>query len=346
MHQRSIVTAATVSIAALLAASLTAACNKSGGGDNAAPTATDTAPAMGMAPAEAAAPAMASAMAAAQDAAPEASGAMAAERRHVGLAGVLLRAAYDLTLTDAQKALLDKAEDQLYPDGALSPWAAAKAFQGDLVAGIRAGKIDPAVMKADEAVFDKAVAAGQAAEASALDTLHGALDAPTRQSLVDRVKARRGGHDPMASPSGGADAGAALWAARRLERLTKQLGLDEAQQKQVAALLAKDTGMSASSLQSRRDAMQKRVDALLATFPKDTFDAKKADLAVPPGKTPHDRLEAAATFATALVPLLRPDQVSKFAEQTERMGSRPERYFEDIEHGPPSPGGGDEPGGR
>jgi hypothetical protein len=271
---------------------------------------------------------------------------MTSERRHVGLAGILLKAAYDLPLTDAQNKALDAADSQLYPSGAPSPWAAASTFQGDLVAGIRANKIDAAALKADEAAFDKAVAAGQAAEADALNTLHAALDPATRKALVDAVKQKRSRYDHdkdgLLTASAG-DAGAPDWVKQRLEHLTKQLGLDDGQQKQVAALLAKDTGLTPAALSARRDAMQKRVDALLTDFPKDTFDAKKADLAAPPGKTPHDRLDQALSFAMGILPLLKPDQVAKFADQTERMGSRPERYMEDIEHGPPPATAADEP---
>jgi hypothetical protein len=230
-------------------------------------------------PASASAPAASAALAApsaSASAVPSASAAVASAppRRHVGLAGILLKSAYDLTLTDAQRAALDKADAQLYPDGAPSPWTEVKAFQADLVDGIRHTKIDMAKLKADEADLDKAVAAGQAAEAEALNTLHGALDAATRQSLVDAVKAKRGAFDhggrdlklPLLPPDGGAPD----WTKRRLDHLTRELGLDDTQQKQAAAVLAKDAGISSpAAIQARRDAMQKRVDALLADFPKD-----------------------------------------------------------------------------
>ena len=345
MIQRSVQTLAVVVTLCSLGA---LACDRSSGGDSVEqPPATVTPGVEAAAPAPLAS-ASASASATATRLAPDAAAAMPIpERRHVGLAGILLKSAYDLTLTDAQRAALDKADGQLYPDTAPTPWMAVKTFQSDLVAGIRAGKIDPAAVKADEVAFDKAVAAGQAAEADALNTLHGALDAPTRQSLADRIKAKRAAHDHEPLPGAGAvDGGAADWVRRRLERMTRQLALDDAQQKQVAALLAKDTAMMPAATQARRDATQKRVDTLLADFPKDTFDAKKAELTAPPGKTPHDRLDQAATFAMGLLPILKPDQVTKFADQTERMGNRPERYFEDIDHGPPPAGPVDESGWR
>jgi len=268
-------------------------------------------------------------------------------RRPVGLAGILLKSAYDLTLTDDQKAQLDKADAQLYPDGAPSPWTAVRAFQADLVDGIRHNKVDMTRIKADETNLDKAVAAGEAAEADALNTLHGALDVATRQALVDAVKAKQAAADksrtarlPLPPP----DAGIVDWSQRRLDRLTSELGLDDTQKKQAAPVVAKDAAASSpAAIQARRDAMQKRVDALLAAFPKDAFDAKKVDLSGPAGKSPHDRLDQAAVFAAGLLPILRIGQIARFAEQTERAGTRPERIIEDVDKGPPPAGPYDQP---
>jgi hypothetical protein len=264
----------------------------------------------------------------------------------VGLAGILLKSAYDLTLTDDQKAQLDRADAQLYPDGAPSPWTAVRAFQADLVDGIRHNKVDMTSLKADEAALDKAVAAGEAAEADALNTLHGALDAATRQALVDAVKAKRAAAaDRVAKlPLPPPDAGVVDWSKRRLDRLTSELGLDDTQQKQAAPLVARDAAASSpAAIQARRDAMQKRLDALLAAFPKDSFDAKKADLSGPAGKSPHERLDEAAVFAAGLLPILRLGQIARFAEQTERAGMRPERIIEDVDKGPPPTGPYDQP---
>jgi hypothetical protein len=305
------------------------ACDK-GSGAGQAPAASASAPAASDAGAvpSASGPAVPSASARAAPPAPP--------RRHVGLAGILLKSAYDLTLTDDQKAQLDQADARLYPDGARSPWTAVRAFQADLVDGIRHDKIDMTKIRADEADLDRAVAAGLAAEADALDTLHGALDAATRQALVDAVKAKgaagqeRGGRD-AGLPLPAADAGVVDWSKHRLDRLSSELGLDDTQQKQAAPLVARGAATSSpAAIQARREAMQKRVDALLAAFPKDSFDAKKVDLSGPAGRSPHDRLDEAAVFAAGLLPILRIGQIARFAEQTERAGMRPERIIEDV----------------
>jgi Spy/CpxP family protein refolding chaperone len=251
-------------------------------------------------------------------------------RRHVGLAGVLLRGAYEAPLTDDQKATLDKAEDGLYADQTSSPWAAHKAFQTDLVAFIRAAKVDPAKLAADFAAIDKAVQAGQGREADALNAVHGVLDATQRQALVDQVKAKRAAREAREKPMVGPDGGAPDHAKRKLDRLTLELTLDDTEKKAVAALIAKDTTMTPTAIQARKDASQKRVDTLLTEFAKDTFDAKKLDMGTG-SKTPHEAMERTATFTTGLIAILHPDQREKLAVRTERMGSRPGRNFEDMD---------------
>ncbi len=259
---------------------------------------------------------------------------------HVSLAAILLKSAYDLPLNGEQRGALDAAEAQLYPAGAASPWTAVRTFQADLVAGIRAGKIDTAKLKADEADIDSAVAAGQAAEADALDTLHGVLDESARQSLADGVKARRARLEgPAARPPGSApDGGVVDPTKRRFELLTAELGLDAGQQKRVAALLARQAAATGPAVeQARRDAMHRRVDALLAAFPQESFDAHKLDLSGPSGKAPHERLDEAAAFAQGLMPILNKGQILMFADQTEHGGGRPEHLLEDVQPGPPRP---------
>jgi hypothetical protein len=264
-------------------------------------------------------------------------------RRHVGLAGVLLRGAYDYSLDDSQKAALDKAEDQLYADTASSPWTAMKAFQTDLTAGIRASKLDNTKLQADYAAIDKATQAGMDREATALETLHGALDAGQRQALVDQVKARRAAREQRTHATA-PDGGPVDPAKTRLIRLTAELALEDSQAKAVAALLAKDSTMTQAAVQARREAAQKRVDALLAEFVKDTLDAKKLDLSQSGAKTPHDFMERQATFTAALLNILHPDQREKLAVRTERMATRGGRNFEEMDFGAVQGGPDDDTG--
>lgn len=304
------------------------ACDNPSSGANAAASASASAPAASSAPVATVDPSAAAAAAANASAA--AFMQRGASRRHVGLAGVLLRGAYEANLTAEQKATLDKLEDGLYSDPANNPWVAHKGFQADLVLFIRASKIDPVKLTADYAAIDKAVLAGQAREADALDGLHAALDATQRQALVDMVKARRAAREARERPQVGPDGGAIDMGKRKLDRLTLELGLDDTQKKAVAALIAKDTTMTPAAIQARKDAAQKRVDTLLTEFTKDTFDAKKLDVTMG-GKTPHDGVERTANFTAGLLTILHPDQREKLAARTERMGSRPGRSMEDVD---------------
>lgn len=323
--------------AAVLGAALTvcglgaSGCDQSSGG--AAPPATTSA-------APSAPPPVASASAA-PSAAPSSSAAAISpdDHRHVGLAGVLLRAAYDQNLTDAERAPLDKAEAQLYPTGGTSPWTAAQAFHTDLVAGIRAHKLDAAKLTADYAAFDKAAAAGQAGEADALNTLHGAMSPADRQTLVSKVRGQLAAREHAWPVPAASDAGTPEWITHKVERWASDMSLDDGQKKAITALLAKDATMTPAAMQARHDAVQKQVDTLLTDFAKDPFDAKKEALAPPAGKTPHDGLEKQATLATAMLGILKGDQIDKYADRLDRTRERL-GYVPNYDQGAPSPWGG------
>jgi Spy/CpxP family protein refolding chaperone len=311
-----------------LSAGTTAACDHKGSGEGAGPTASASAtesPTASTLSSAAAASASAAAFAAKGRA-----------RHHAGVAGALLRGAYELDLDDAQKATLEKAEDELNAEKATGPAAAIKALNTDLVAGIRASKVDTAKLQADYAAIDKTVLDARAKETKAVVALHAALTPAQRQTLADRVRA----HQAQRHPMGAGDGGATEIAKMRLTRITAQLGLDDAQQKSVAAILAKDPTASGPAIQARRDAAQKDLDAVLDAFQKDPFDATK--LAVEPGgaKSPHEMMQHHAEFTVALLPILHADQREKLAVQTERQGNRPPRGMagEDMEPGPPSMG--------
>ena len=307
-----------------LSAGTTAACHKSSG-DGAGPTASASAtesPTASTVSSAAAASASAAAFAA--------KGRM---RHHAGIAGALLRGAYELDLDDTQKATLEKAEDELNADKGTGPASTIKALNTDLVAGIRASKVDTAKLQADYAAIDKAVLEARAKETKAVVALHAALTPAQRQTLADRVRA----HQAQRRPMGAGDGGTAEIAKMRLTRISMQLGLDAGQQKRVAAILAKAPTASSAAIPARRDATQKDLDALLDAFTKDPLDVTKR--AVEPGgaKSPHEMMQHHAEFTVALLPILHADQREKLAVQTERQGNRPPRGAgEDMEPGPPS----------
>ena len=181
--------------------------------------------------------------------------------------------------------------------------------------------------------------AGQAREADALNALHATLDSTQRQALAGAGEGA--GARPTSAADAAPDGGPIDWGKNRLVRLTAELSLDDAQQKAVAALLAKDTTMTPAAIQARRDAGQKRIDTLLTEFAKDTFDAKKLDLSQGGGKTPHDTMERHATMTrwSAHHPAPRPAREARGPDGAHGQPSR--RNFDDMEPGP-SPGGPDD----
>lgn len=253
--------------------------------------------------------------------------------RHAGIASGLFRAANQLALPPSEQASIDRIEANLRADdGAIR--AALRAFRADLVAGVRAGKLDPTKLGADDDAVDKAFSDHLGREAEALDALHALLTPEQRAALVAAVRAKQGEREGRTGGrfSREADGGVIDWARRRLDRLSTDLSLDPAQQRQAAAVLAKPVAPpSGAALQARWDARKKRYDALLTAFAADTLDTRTLDLDVMPGKSHHEPMDQMVAFFTALVPILHPDQRDKLATSLDRpFGTM----------GRPSPGGG------
>jgi Spy/CpxP family protein refolding chaperone len=270
-------------------------------------------------------PATVSASASASAAPSTASSAKPWGDRRGGTAGMLLRAAHDLDLKDAQKTQLDKIEEPLRSDDEMRN--AGKALHTELAAEVKAGKIDMTKITPLYAAIDKAAQTHQAKEADALNALHAMLDSAQRKTLTANVRTKQASRDaahppvnttaPSASASAAPSASAGLaadWNKRRLDGMTKKLDLDAAQQKQVAALLAKGDQPTPAAMETMKADMKKKMDALLAAFEADTFDAKKLDLGMgPAGKKPHDMMDKEVQFHAQLLPILKPDQREKLA---------------------------------
>jgi hypothetical protein len=257
---------------------------------------------------------------------------------------MVLHAARDLDLTDAEKAKLDAIEGPLQSGDPSR--SALKDLQADVVAGIRAGALDMTKIQPDYAAIDKAMQARQAKEADALNALHAALDPTKRATLVAALRAKQAERDAQRAAHDDGDAGSAAdWAKRRLERVTRQLALDDGQQKSVAALIAKGDAMTPATMRAKRDDAKKHIDALFTAFAADPFDATKLDLSLVSGKTPHDGVEKDTTFVSQLLPILTQDQRMKLASQRDRMGGRrhaegDEGPWDQDDNGAPRGGGG------
>jgi Spy/CpxP family protein refolding chaperone len=229
----------------------------------------------------------------------------------------LFRAAHDLPdLTDAQKDSLEKMEANLKTDDE-GIRTAMKAFRADLIAGVKAGKLDTTKLTPDNAAVDKAIDAHKTQEATELDSLHTLLTPAQRTALVTTVRAKQAEHETRMMSwmqAKEADGGAQDWSKKRLDKMTAELTLDAGQQKQVGAILTRASDPpNAAGMQTRWDDMKKRHEALLTGFAGDTFDAKKADLTILPGKTAHEPMDHMVSFYTQLLPILHPDQQAKLA---------------------------------
>ncbi|HTQ44782.1 MAG TPA: hypothetical protein VMI75_18605 [Polyangiaceae bacterium] len=259
--------------------------------------------------------------------------------RHGGIAASLFRFAHDLPdLSQAQDESLDKIEASLKADDD-GIRTAMKSFRGDLVAGVRAGKLDTAKLTGDDGIVDKAIADHQSKEAAALDSLHSLLTPVQRPALVANIRAKQADHESHMTEwmqGKGGDGGTVDWTKKRLDKLTADLTLDAGQQKQVAAILTKPTDVpNAAAMQARWTERKTKMDALLTAFAADSFDAKKLDLGMMPGKTAHDPMDHMVAYYTQLLPILHPDQRDKLATSMDKPFGADRR----------GPGGGGAAGG-
>ncbi|HEX4448626.1 MAG TPA: hypothetical protein VH044_17910 [Polyangiaceae bacterium] len=259
-----------------------------------------------------------------------ASAAVPPPARHRGLVGLFFKAALETDLSDDAKTGLDKIEEPVRGDSV--PRHEMAAVHADLIASIKAGKVDTAKIQTDEAGIVKAFAEHEADEATALAQLHDALSPPQRKAVTDAVRAAEAAHD---RPPPSADAGSPDFVGRRLEKMKAQLVLDEDQEKQVRAVLSRDMP-SPATMQAHYEAGKKQFEALLTAFEKDTFDPKKVDLSSTPGRKPTDPIDRQVKYVGQLLPILTAGQRDRFALLIEHP--RGDRGRADITE-PPELGG-------
>jgi Spy/CpxP family protein refolding chaperone len=252
---------------------------------------------------------------------------------HGGPSVMLFQAARALDLKDEQKAKVDAAEKTAHAGASDASRdamkTATKDLHDDLVAGIKAGKVDTSKLEPRYAALEKIVAERHAKEAEALTALHAALDVTQRKAVTTNVRAKqaareakmahRDGAGGGAGMDGGApDGGKGIWTSKHsVDRLTRGLDLDADQQKKVDALVAKEDAVKTA----RPDPadMKKNVEAMLAAFEKDAFDAKKLDAF--DAKKVRAPMEQETRLLVALVPILKPEQREKLVAKMEKGAS-------------------------
>jgi Spy/CpxP family protein refolding chaperone len=238
-----------------------------------------------------------------------------------GMSGMLFHAARDLGLSPDVAAKVDAAQEPLRGDDP-AQGDSFKTFHTDLVAMVKAGKMDTAKVTADEAAIDAAMKVHDDTEAAALNGLHDALSSDQRKALVAAVQAKQGERDAKdAQKAPPPDAGPADFAAKRLAEMTTDLGLDAGQQKQVQAILLKQAPPAPAQMQAMKDAMKAKMAAVLTAFAGDTFDAKKLE----PFATwqgPRQMMDKHVAVLTQLLPILHDDQRAKLADEMDKTKGR------------------------
>jgi len=268
---------------------------------------------------------------------------------------VVFRATHALDLSPEQKTALEKIGDDLRHgsgagaggDGGAPAASAAvegdggahnarsemKEAHADLVAGVKAGKLDMAKIDAHQASMDKSMKARQEKELDALTKLHGTLTPEQRAKVVTNIKAaeeKRASRIKQHEAKTGGDGGKPNFAKMRFEHYTRDLDLSDEQKKKVEGILPKEDKSDAA----REDA-KKVLDATVAAFEKETFDAKK--LPQPDPKKRPAAFSDLAKFFNGLVPILKPEQREKLANKLDKPSDG---------HGGHGGGGGRRPGGR
>ncbi|MGO9837050.1 MAG: hypothetical protein ACLP1X_22880 [Polyangiaceae bacterium] len=248
--------------------------------------------------------------------------------RSHGILGMLLRSFRATPHSDAQEAAFEAATEPVRAAGTEKPEYAA--LQSDVVAGIGAGKLDAEKIHTDLIAVDRATQASRDRDVSVANALHAVLDEPLRQKVTASIRARsaamEAAHPEMA------DAGATARTKVRVNRMTSELELTPAQQKQVAAILAANEP-SAAEAQAHRDAAKTGLDAFLDAFEHEPFDASKLDLFATP-KSPHEAVDREIRSLTQLLPVLTPAQRQKLAESRQRRtwhSAEPGESVEPIE---------------
>ena len=233
-----------------------------------------------------------------------------------GPVATLLAAAHDQSLKDDQKAALAKIDESLKPDQS-GPPKEMKDARDTVVAGVRAGKLDTARIDAMHAAAAKAMQARQDRDADALTSLYKTLDAGQRKSVVAAARARDAARDErmMKHKAEGVADKDGDRAKRKLERMTKELELDAAQQKTVEGLLAKNDPKP--DMDAMHAEWKKKTEALYTAFESDSFDAKKLDLSMG-GKRMREGMQQHVQLLGQLLPILRPEQREKLAVSMEK----------------------------
>ncbi len=225
--------------------------------------------------------------------------------RGAGHFSLLFAAARALEMKDDQKDKLDAVAKPF--QGAGDARDETRAVHDELIAQVKAGKLDAAKLEPLYAALEKATKERRELELAGLDALYAALEPAQRTATVAAIRPRIAAHDAQAKASA-PDGGAGGEGARIAERLGKMLTLDDTQRQKVEAAVPKD--LHARS-EADREERKKQLEALLTAFEKPAFAAKK--LPAPDPKKARSSVQDQAKFLGQIVPQLKPEQREKLA---------------------------------
>jgi Spy/CpxP family protein refolding chaperone len=206
---------------------------------------------------------------------------------------LMVHSAQGLDLAQAQIEAVDKLEKQLdqRPETAQD----IRDMNDELVAGTKAGKIDAPKFDPRIVSIQKLIQTRLDTGAAALNTLFTTIDLAQKKTLVADIRAQ---HDTRPSAR---DGGLDDPAKRRVDRVAKELDLDATQRGKVQAILASAPPVDSSDRQTE-------MDALLAAFVAEAFDAKKLEPFKSGAARVKVRFEREVKFLSQLAPVLTPEQ--------------------------------------
>lgn len=239
-----------------------------------------------------------------------------------GAVGALFRAASQMELSDEQKTKIEgiatelrEADKNEQADGG-GARKEMKALHDELVAGVKAGRIDQGKLEPHYAILEKDAKERAARDVDGLGKLHGVLDADQRKKLGEQVKKQEDERNERAKKAEASHADAGPRPSpqkRRYERYGKDLDLDTDQKKKLDAMIPNEDAKAASAM--REDA-KKRVDATIDAFTKDAWDGK--GIPGPDIKQVRKPMDEQVKFFNQLIPILKPDQKEKLASRLEK----------------------------
>jgi Spy/CpxP family protein refolding chaperone len=229
-------------------------------------------------------------------------------------AALLFGEARKAASTPEAKAKIDDIEQVLRTDDA-APKTVVKELNADVVAGIKAGKVDLAKLEPRLVALDTERQVRREKEADAVNALWAALDATQRKTIAAEARTAQAARDRVFEQTKDVTEEAADQRAEfkkhRAERMAKDLDLDAEQAKKVDPLFAKqDEPATTAAIHAEA---KKKTDPALAAFEGDAFDAKKLEAFKAPGKKGRGPVESGIKLMAQLVPILKPEQREKLA---------------------------------